>query len=294
MPTPNPVHSAIETLTQYFEERQEDGEETVWLTPEARKKLRALPDAIRSQAAGTQPEAKSEPRLADAFKPEKAETKPVVSAAGLKPEGSTKAEKLAWLREQAKTWAPARELDSLRETMVFAVGNPEAQLVFVGEAPGIEEEKQQEPFVGPAGQLLTKIIGAMGLKRGEVYISNIVKFRPALPNQTNNNRKPTALEMAACAPLVRAEIEVIQPKAIVALGGTAAEGLLEMESAVVGRLRSQFHDLGGIPVMVTYHPSYLLRNTNLSERRKVWEDMMMVMEKVGLPISDKQRGYFLK
>ncbi|MEM7014050.1 MAG: uracil-DNA glycosylase, partial [Verrucomicrobiota bacterium] len=150
------------------------------------------------------------------------------------------------------------------------------------------------PFVGPAGQLLTKMIGAMGIKRSDVYISNIVKFRPALPNQTNNNRKPTAEEMAACVSLVLTEIDVIKPKAIIALGGTAAEGLLGLDSAIVGRLRNQFHDLNGVPVMVTYHPSYLLRNTSLSERRKVWEDILMVMEKIGLPISEKQRGYFLK
>ena len=209
----------------------------------------------------------------------------------LTPEGVTKEEKLAWLREKASNWEPAKRLDSLRDTMVFAVGNPEASIVFVGEAPGGEEERLEEPFVGPAGQLLTKMIGAMGVAREEVYISNIVKFRPALPNQGESNRKPTTEEMASCVCFVRAEIAVIQPKAIVALGASAAEGLLGLQGAV-SRIRSQFHDFDGIPAMVTYHPSYLLRNKQLSERRKVWEDMLMVMEKVNLPISEKQRGFF--
>jgi uracil-DNA glycosylase family 4 len=287
VPIPNPVHSAIQKLTHYFEERQEIGEESVWLTPEARRKLKSLPHALHAIAEPkTETPAKSTPAAAA----KKQASGPI----DLKPEGATKAEKLAWLREQAKTWAPAKELDSLRDAMVFAAGNPDAEIVFIGDAPGAEEEKEHEPFVGPAGQLLTKIIGAMGLKRSDVYISNIVKFRPALPNQTNNNRKATAAEMSACLPLVLSEIEVIQPKVIVALGEIAAEGLLGLEGAVVGRLRSRFHDLLKIPVMVTYHPSYLLKNTNLGERRKVWEDLMLVMEKMGLPISDKQRGYFLK
>jgi DNA polymerase len=209
----------------------------------------------------------------------------------LVPEGATKEEKLRWLKERAKDFPPVRELDSLRDTMVFSVGNPEARLMFVGEAPGAEEERQGEPFVGPAGQLLTKMILAMGLKREETYISNIVKFRPALPNQGESNRKPTDKEMAACLCFIQAEIEVVQPEVIVALGGTAAQGLLGVEEPV-GRLRNRFHSFEGIPLMVTFHPSYLLRNTVLSERRKVWEDLLLVMERLGLPISAKQRAYF--
>ena len=304
--TSNPVQGSIQTLTRYFEERQSDGDESVWLTPDARKKLWGLPETLQNLASGQPtPEVapakpKPKPRIMPAAADRVAETAATAKPSHggdsriLQPPGANKEEKLAWLRQRAKTWEPAKELDSLRDTMVFAVGNPNADIVFVGEAPGAEEERQQEPFVGPAGQLLTKMIGVMGIQRSDVYISNIVKYRPMLPNQTNNNRKPTAAEMSACVPLVLSEIDVIQPKAIVALGGTAAEGLLEIEGAIVGRLRNRFHDLRGIPVMVTYHPSYLLRNTSLSERRKVWEDMLMVMEKIGLPISEKQRGFFLK
>lgn len=165
--------------------------------------------------------------------------------------------------------------------------------MIVGEAPGHEEERQGAPFVGPAGQLLTKIIRAMGLERESVYISNIVKYRPAMPNQGTRNRKPEAAEMQACLPYILAEIDVVQPKVIVAAGATAAEGLTG-DSTSVGRLRGRVRSWNGIPFVVTYHPSYLLRNEALSERRKVWEDMMLVMELLELPISEKQRGFFTR
>jgi len=208
--------------------------------------------------------------------------------------GESKVAQLASLRQQAATWAPARELGTLREIMVFATGNPDARLMLVGEAPGYEEEKRGEPFVGPAGQKLDDILKAMGLTRQEVYISNIVKFRPATPNQTTNNRKPTAEEMTACLPFVHAEIDIIRPACIVALGGTAAEGLLGLAGSV-GSMRGSWHRLDGIPVRVTYHPSYLLQSgANLSIKRQVWEDMLMVMEELIMPISPKQRGFFLQ
>ncbi|MBB08246.1 MAG: hypothetical protein CMN03_08275 [Roseibacillus sp.] len=177
--------------------------------------------------------------------------------------------------------------------MVFSTGNPAADIMLVGEAPGYEEERRQEPFVGRAGQKLDQILSAMGLARGEVYISNICKFRPALKNQTTNNRKPTPEEMKACLPFVQAEIGIVQPKCIVALGGTAAEGLLDYENQPVGRMRGSWHKFENIPVRVTYHPSYLLHNDSaVSEKRKVWEDMLSVLEFLGMPISEKQRGFF--
>jgi DNA polymerase len=194
----------------------------------------------------------------------------------------------------AETWEPAKSMESLRQTMVFAVGDPHAKLMFVGEAPGAEEEKLREPFVGPAGQKLTAIIKAMGLDRAQVYISNICKFRPAMDHQGSGNRKPTAEEMKACLPFVLTEIDLIQPQVIVALGATAAEGLGMPGS--VGGLRGCFHSTSGIPTMVTYHPSYLLREEKMGDgiraKRQVWEDMLKVMEKLGLPISEKQRSYF--
>lgn len=207
--------------------------------------------------------------------------------------GSGKAEQLAGLRSQAENWAPARALGTLREKMVFATGSPDAEIMLVGEAPGHNEEKEGEPFVGPAGQKLNDILKAMGLKRGDVYISNLVKFRPALPRQTTNNRKPTPEEMAACLPLVMAEISVVRPKLIIALGGTAAEGLLGLEGTV-GSMRGKWHEVSGIPARVTYHPSYLLQSGGSNDvKRALWEDMLAAMEKLGMAISEKQKAYFL-
>ncbi len=202
-------------------------------------------------------------------------------------------EKLAYLHQRAENWKAARSLGSLRDTMVFATGDPHARLMLVGEAPGFDEERLREPFVGRAGQKLNQILEAMGLARDKVYISNVCKFRPSMgDNQGTANRPPNEEEIAACLPLILAEIRAIRPACIVCLGGSAAKGLLgDMRS--VSALRGRWLTCQHIPVRVTYHPSYLLRNESMSARRAVWEDMLAVMEQLELPISDKQRGYFL-
>jgi DNA polymerase len=208
-------------------------------------------------------------------------------------EGTGKEQRLESLRKQAETWAPARSLGTLRETMVFATGDPDARIMLVGEAPGYEEERRREPFVGPAGQKLNDILRAMGLERGEVYISNIVKFRPATPRQATNNRPPSTDEIAACLPFIRAEVEIVKPACIVALGATAAKGLLGLDASVAS-MRGNWHTFGGVPVRVTYHPSYLLQSGATHQiKRQAWEDMMEVMMLLGMPISEKQRGFFL-
>lgn len=182
--------------------------------------------------------------------------------------------------------------------VVLGVGQLDAKLFFCGEAPGAEEEVQGEPFVGPAGQLLTKMIQAMGLKRESVYIGNIMNWRPQLPAAANGeqygNRPPTQEEMEYCLPYLRAQLAIVQPQLIVALGKTAAEGLLGFGSfRAVGEIRGKWKEFGGVPLLVTYHPSYILRNQSNSSKRQIWEDLLKVMERAGLPISDKQRGYFL-
>ncbi len=208
------------------------------------------------------------------------------------PDLQTTEQKLAWLREKALNWRAARALGSLRDTMVFATGDPHAQLMLVGEAPGYEEEQQQEPFVGPAGQKLTQILTAMGLSRAMVYISNICKFRPSMgPQQHTANRAPNDEEIAACLPIIQAEIRAIRPACIVCLGGTAARGLLGHAASVASQ-RGKWFETQGIPTRVTYHPSYLLRNDTITARRAVWEDMLAVMQKLNMPISAKQLRYF--
>ena len=165
--------------------------------------------------------------------------------------------------------------------------------MFVGEAPGADEDVQGEPFVGKAGQLLTKIIQAAGLDRGDVYIANILKCRPDTPGQAAGNRKPTSDEMTTCISFLHEQIDLIRPKVIVALGATAVEGLLGKTPGIT-RFRGTWSTYRGTPLMPTYHPAYLLRNQAMTEKRKVWEDMLQVMEKLGMPISEKQRNYFLK
>jgi uracil-DNA glycosylase family 4 len=204
----------------------------------------------------------------------------------------TKAAAFAELRQRAMACVKCAHLAASRKNVVFGVGDLNAQLMFIGEAPGADEDLQGEPFVGKAGQLLTKIIQTMGLSRGSVYIANILKCRPDTPGQAAGNRKPTPEEMQTCIPYLHEQIDLIGPKVIVALGATAVEGLLGKTIGIT-RLRGQWRTYRGIPLMPTYHPAYLLRNQALSEKRRVWEDMLQVMEKIELPISAKQRNYFL-
>ncbi|HHT9137773.1 MAG TPA: uracil-DNA glycosylase [Candidatus Wunengus sp. YC60] len=163
-------------------------------------------------------------------------------------------------------------LGKTRTNLVFGVGDPMARLMFVGEAPGRDEDLQGEPFVGRAGQLLTKIIEAIGLKRSDVYIANVLKCRPP------ENRNPLPEEIVLCMPYLIKQIEVIQPKVLCALGTFAAQTLLNTK-APVGTLRGKFHEYKGIPMMVTYHPAYLLRNPN--DKAKVWDDMKKVRDFLG-------------
>lgn len=203
-----------------------------------------------------------------------------------------KEQAMAELRERAMACVKCPHLAATRKNVVFGVGDIHSPLLFIGEAPGADEDEQGEPFVGKAGQLLTRIIQTMGFTRDTVYIANILKCRPDTPGQSAGNRKPTTEEMQTCIPYLHVQIDLIQPKAIIALGGTAVEGLLGKTIGIT-RLRGQWQTFRNIPLMPTFHPSYLLRNQALSEKRKVWEDMLQVMEKLGLPISEKQRGYFL-
>jgi DNA polymerase len=204
-----------------------------------------------------------------------------------------KAAAFAALRERALACVKCPHLASSRKNVVFGVGSIDAQLMFVGEAPGADEDEQGEPFVGKAGQLLTKIIQATGLSRADVYIANILKCRPDTPGQTAGNRKPTSDEMATCIPYLHEQIDLIRPRVIVALGATAVDGLLGKTLGIT-KLRGTWKTYRGTPLMPTYHPAYLLRNQAMSEKRKVWEDMLAVMEKLEMPISEKQRNYFLK
>ncbi len=186
-------------------------------------------------------------------------------------------ERVGGLPETSLTLATVREtlgectrckLHKDRKHIVFGVGNPQARLLFVGEAPGADEDEQGEPFVGRAGQLLTRIIEAMKLTREQVYICNIVKCRPPA------NRNPEPDEIAACEPFLLAQLQVIQPKLICVLGTVAAQTLLRTREPI-SKLRGRFHRYHGILVLPTFHPAYLLRNPH--EKKTVWEDMKLLM-----------------
>jgi DNA polymerase len=160
-----------------------------------------------------------------------------------------------------------------RKNIVFGVGSPKARLVFVGEAPGEDEDIQGEPFVGKAGQLLTKMIEAMGLQRSDVYICNTVKCRPP------NNRNPEPDELEACEGFLKGQLASLEPEVIVTLGKFAAQALLRDQSPI-SRLRGNWRQYEGIPLMPTFHPAYLLRSPG--EKGKVWDDLKQVMKKLGL------------
>jgi DNA polymerase len=278
----------VDVLLEFLEAEQGRGITHVHLDDGAREGLRGLFMLAKNGGINPQPAQAIAAPVELPIEPESATV-----AAPVIVSGSTRLDQLESLRLQAETSAGIRSLGSLRETLVFSSGNPEARVMLVGEAPGYQEEREGLPFLGDSGQKLTDILKAMGLSREEVYLSYIVKFRPSTPRQTTNNRKPTPEEMAACLPFVRAEIGIVKPECIIALGETAAAGLLGLEGTIAS-MRGPWHDFDGTPVRITYHPSTLLQTQGAhSTKRLLWEDMLAVMEKTGLPISDKQRGYFL-
>ena len=183
---------------------------------------------------------------------------------------------LKLLAEQVSTCTRCPELVSTRRQTVFGVGPMDPELLFIGEAPGADEDRLGEPFVGAAGQLLNRIIAACGLQREEVYICNVIKCRPP------GNRTPRPEEAANCREYLDRQLELVRPKYICCLGGTAALHLLGVPS--LARLRGRFHDYKGIPLMCTYHPAFLLPHRQPAKKKDVWEDMQMLLKRMGREI----------
>ena len=303
------MRSALNALTDELRRLKNTGVKTVAVSDEA---VAALRRVVTARAAGGQrprravapaaskpvsSPAQVRPSVAIVRDPLPAATLPAAPVVAL-PEGD-KAARWAALRELVLNDATCRANVRAGKKVVLGVGSLDAKIMFVGEAPGAEEEIQGEPFVGPAGQLLTKMIQGMGLKRGEVYIGNIMNWRPQMPAAAGveqvGNRPPTEQEMRYCLPYLRAQIDVVNPEMIVALGATAAQGLLGFGSfKALGDIRGAWREFAGKPLMVTYHPSYILRSMSNRSKRMIWEDLLKVMARAGLPISEKQRGYFLE
>jgi uracil-DNA glycosylase len=234
---------------------------------------------------------KANPAPATAASPAAAEPAAITPIAPLHTSGHTKAERLADLRRQLHDYPRAHGLTQLRDTLVFSQGNPDARIAFIGDSPGHHDEQQGHPFAGAVGEKFDLILKAMNLSRAEVYLTHLVKFRPATKNQTTNNRAPTAQEVAAFLPVLVHEMEIIAPKVIVTLGSVPTLALCPFGQALES-LRGAWHVWNGIPLRTSDAPSFLLTAAN-TKKRKFWEDMLAAMEQLDMPISEKQRSFFL-
>ena len=280
-----------------------DGQRTVTVTAETLGQLHSAVTALQVEESAQVPLV-----VPSAPVPPKVRSASSTAPAGLAPIPATPPVVQLPEGDKATRWAALRDLvinhpvcqAHVRpgKKVVLGTGDLSARIFFCGEAPGADEEIQGEPFVGAAGQLLTKMIQAMGLQREQVYIGNIMNWRPEMPVGPGGvqvgNRPPTTEEMNFCLPFLRAQLEIVQPELIVALGATAAGGLLGAGTfKTLGEIKGRWHEFSGKPVMVTYHPSYILRNSSNRSKRSTWEDLLQVMERIGLPISDRQRNYFI-
>lgn len=305
-----PTRDQLLALTDELRRLKAGGQRAISVSEESLAQLRDAVAAFRAEP-GSEAPATPAPAAVAAFRlpePRKAEPPPapvVTARPDLELPAGDKQTRWNFLRDLVLNDATCRSHVHAGKKVVFGVGNLDAAVMFVGEAPGGDEEDQGEPFVGRAGQLLNKMIKAMGLERSQVYIGNILNWRPEMGTRNpdgsqTGNRPPTAAEMAYCLPFIRAQIAIIQPKVIVALGKTAVDGLLGADRfKSMGAARGTWHSYANTPLRASYHPSYLLRQEGLTSvaakkiKRDAWEDMLAVMERAGVPISEKQRNYFL-
>lgn len=278
---PRPVDIVIDFLS----EQQARGITHVDLDEPARSFLNYLSKQKTIAPAATASAATPSAPLAPASPP--AAPVPLI----MQTQGSSKAERLADLRRQLTALQSSRSLTQLRQTLVFSQGNPDSPVVFIGESPTHHDEQQGHPFAGAVGEKFDAILKAMNLSRAEVYLTHLVKFRPATKNQTTNNRAPTAEEIDAFLPALAHEINIVAPRVIVTLGSITSTRLCANDQPA-DALRGHWHAWNGIDLRTTDAPSFLL-TAAMNKKRKFWEDMLAVLEKLGLPISEKQRGYFL-
>jgi len=299
------MSAVAEPLIDYLRQLERQGETHVHLDDRSRLVLRefflrargrASSLVSQAQAAAKVPEIKvveARARVAEAA------SKPTAVASAPANESPTPVQQaplsksLEGLKQQIAVDSSLKSLGTLRDKLVFSEGEVTSDVMLVGEAPSYHDESNGKPFSGPAGKKMEAILKAMGLSRDEVYLTNIVKYRPAMANQTTNTRKPNADEIQASMRYLMAEVEAVKPKVIIVLGATAAKSLIGADVAVANIL-GQFHKVAGVPVRATYHPSYLLQTGATDEKRAVWKDMLAVMELLEMPISEKQRGFFKK
>ena len=291
------MSAVAEPLIDYLRQLERQGETHVHLDDRSRLILReffmrargktSAPAAPKAAAVVAAPKVK-QVRVAElAAAPAAAEKVAAVAAQ------APLSKSLDGLKQQIAVDAGLKSLGTLRDKLIFSEGNTSADVMLVGEAPSYHDESKGAPFSGPAGKKMEAILKAMGLNREEVYLTNMVKYRPAMTNQTTNTRKPNANEIQASMRYLMAEIAAVKPKIIIVLGATAAKSLIGADVPVANML-GQFHKVAGVPVRATYHPSYLLHDGITDEKRAVWKDMLAVMELLEIPISEKQCGFFKK
>lgn len=257
------AENIVADLRLFLQQQEEAGVDRWHLDEEILSQARAVFAPSMSAAAGEAGQAAADSAPAQPKRAAKARAKAGASP-GSDADASSNAELLATLDREQVSVCTRCKLHEERNKTVFGVGNPNANVVFVGEAPGRDEDLSGEPFVGMAGQLLTRILSAIGFEREDVYICNVLKCRPP------QNRDPQPDEVAQCEPYLLRQLEILQPKVICALGRVAAQTLLQTKQSLT-RMRGRVHDYHGIPMMVTYHPAALLRNPNW--KRPTWEDV---------------------
>lgn len=311
MEAPDPLEVLLDELRRL----RADGVETVPLSQESIALLRGLSGKVSAVPAGpaSTSQASTAPSPAPSQAPASRGREPAAPVAPVAPKrvaqapkvddsaippppkvelppSGSKAERLAALEAIVRACPECQRHLKPGCPPVFGAGDPDAAIVFVGEMPGEEDEAAGRPFLGPNGELLDRAIKAMGLARDQVYLAHVMRWRTAAAGGLVS-RTPTARELAFCAPYLRAQLAVIRPRAVVALGGTVFHALTG-DTAKISEARGQWREVDGLPLLPTFHPSYLLKNPSNAPKRQFWEDLLSAMERAGLPVSERQRGYF--
>ena len=286
---------ALDILLEELKRQKAAGVRRVSITADSLAVLKSLagapvaPAAAAASAPSVRPAAVA-PVVPAAPKPAVVSAAPMPDAPIFTLAAGTKAERLQALRQLVDACAETKKHLTASHRALLGHGSADAKVVFVGEAPSLEEMEAGQAFAGASGELLQKILGAAAISPADYYLAPVMVWRPEPPTQYGK-RPPTARELAFNLPYLRAQIDVVAPRIVVALGAQAFEALHGRTPSIT-QARGQWFDLAGVPLMPTYHPNYLLHNPSAAAKRAVWEDFLLVMAKLGLPISEKQRGFF--
>jgi uracil-DNA glycosylase len=288
------MNTKLDTVIQFFHEQQERGITHVMLDDDAKNILRQLHIQVKEKKKSIDQKKNTNrldfPLVETEARDERENIYIPLPTPIIKIEGNTKVDQLAALKKITQDWVAKNHLTTLRTKMVFSSGNQDAKIMLIGDCPSYHDESSELPFQGSTGEMLDKILSAMSIKRDDVYLAQIVKFRPSIARQTTNNRSPNQEELTAFIPLLAAEISIIKPQVIIALGSISAAALVSSRQSF-DELRNQWHNYQGISLRVTENPALLLTANN-NKKRPFWEDMLAVMKMISLPISEKQKGYF--